>query len=705
MLGVILQKNRVIYDNHIILIIINTPIFFILMENNRLISYNKTVKELGGVPVNNKKKQHNRLFDPAYSTGRIIVIYLILGVLWIIFTDMVAKSIAEDAHELSLIQSYKGWLYVVLTAGVFYWLIYLQMKRYKSALNLSHKSVAKLNEIQKDLLISEERYQLAVEGAKDGIWDWNLKNNEYFFSKNWLDAFGYDESDIPNDLNEMLNLIHVKDRDKAYKDFRDYVEKKKPEYESIFRIKKKQNGYRYVLARGAAVWNERGEAIRIAGSHTDITEQIKLQERLKEIAYVDELTEFSNRQGMEKQFNEALGSHKRMAFVIIDIDDFKDINEIFGHETGDELLKTFAKDLKHFSFDDVIIGRVGGDEFGLLIPLASGQHEFVESIDREFKKLKKDRVIESQKIYVSVSAGYAIYPDDGDSFSALFQSADLALHNAKTKGKDDLIRYRDEFYEKIKNHVEMSNAMRQGLKRGEFVLVYQPQISFSDDTLSGTEALLRWHHPDKGLIPPNAFIPLAEETGFIIDIDRFVIDRVCRQKRLWNQQGFKDMTVSVNISQVSFDRGHIVKMFSDSLKKHDIQGSEVVVEITETAAMKHREKAIKTLKELREMDIQVAIDDFGTGYASLRNLWDLPIDVLKIDQFFTEKIEKEEKTRLFVKILINSAHALGYKITAEGIETAEQQSMMIDWGSDYGQGYHLFRPSPPETIEEAYIKK
>lgn len=651
-----------------------------------------------------QRQTDRRTFDPVYSTAKIIVIYVIFGVLWIFFTDMIVEAIADDVHELNQLQNYKGWLYVLITAGVFYWLIYVQMRRYQSALQMSLRTVGELKEMRKELLISEERYQLALNGSKDGIWDWNFKNNTFFFSDNWMDAFGYDQKDIPNDLNELLTLIHVDDRQTAYEDFHAYIVKETDEYESVFRLKKKNGGYRHVLARGEAVWNEWGEAVRMAGSHTDITEQIRLQEKLRQIAYVDELTGFPNRLGFEQHFNAYAETYDAMAFVFLDIDDFKDINEMFGHEAGDELLKTFADDLRKRRDDDVIIGRLGGDGFGLLIPLIRDHDDFASMFSMEFERMKKNHVFESQKVYVSVSAGFAIYPEDGKDFSSLFQATDLALHHAKSQGKGRMMRYDDTLYEATKEHLEMSNAMRQGLKQDQFSIVYQPIFNLKEDRLVGLEALLRWHHPDKGLIPPNEFIPLAEETGFIIDIDDFVIDRVCRQKKTWLEAGLTDIRINVNVSQVSFDRGNIVRMFREHLKTHGLDGSHLVIEITETAAMEHREKAIKTLSELRKMGLKVAIDDFGTGYASLTNLWDLPIDILKIDRYFTDKIITEKKMDFVVRVLIDSAHALGCEVTAEGIETEEQKTWMKEHGVDKGQGYHLFRPQSTDVINETYIR-
>ena len=440
----------------------------------------------------------------------------------------------------------------------------------------------------------------------------------------------------------------------------------------------------------------------------DITKRKEAEEKIKNLAFYDSLTTLPNR----RMFSEFLGKaiiqgekeKFKVALLNIDLDHFKNVNDSFGHHIGDVLLTRVAERLRKNLRKNNIICRLGGDEFAVILEGFSDRKEINYVSNRILKVLKLPFIIDGREIFISASIGVAVYPEDGFDVNTLLKNSDLAMYGAKNRGKNGHYFFSEEMNHATNSKMEIDTQLRNALKNGELQLYYQPKIDVFENKIIGTESLLRWFKDGKLYKAPSEFIPIAETTGFILEIDRWVLLTACRQIVEWEKNDIKDQKISVNISGLHFKQGLIVKTVSEVLKKVTVPSGSIEIEITEGVFMGNMKEAVDILNELRSMGIDISIDDFGTGYSSLSYLKNLPINRIKIDRSFILNMMDNKKDIAIAKTVITMAKLLDLYVIAEGVETAEQLKLLSENGCTEIQGFYFSKPMPVEEYEE-FLKR
>ncbi|MEN8762859.1 MAG: EAL domain-containing protein [Thiogranum sp.] len=448
----------------------------------------------------------------------------------------------------------------------------------------------------------------------------------------------------------------------------------------------------------------------------------KSDEQIRYVAYHDTLTGLPNRAMFHEYLNHVIAhahrNRKQFALLFLDVDDFKRINDTLGHETGDLLLQEATERLANClrdtdyvarmgSFDepDEFLARLGGDEFIILLPDISDQHAPGTLAHRLIEALSQPFSMSEHKFYVSASIGITLYPVDGEEGAELVKNADIAMYHAKEQGKNNYQYYLESMNALAHERLSLEHKLRRSLENNELCLHYQPQVEAASGRIVGVEALLRWFDPDQGLIPPDVFIPVAENSGLILPIGEWVINEACRQNKAWQKAGLEKIVVSVNISGIQFARQNVPDVIKAALQKSRLPPAFLEAEITESVIMDQPERAIKQLSDLRELGIGIALDDFGTGYSSFSYLHRFPIDTLKIDRSFISDICRKTAHAEIVAAIIAMSHILKLRVVAEGIEEEEQLSLLTDKDCDVVQGYLFSRPVPAEEITQLLAKR
>lgn len=669
----------------------------------------------------------NQKINPLAVSIRIALLYCLIGSTWILFSGNVLSYTIKDLNLYKTLELYKGWFYVFITTILIFLIILRRLKQFELAirklqLSLQELSstneelvameeelkvqVEELNRNKTSLLISEERYELAVEGADCGIWDYDVIRGLWFFSAKIKTDLGYQPDEIINSRESWLELIHQQDREKIVKSFDQFLEQNSTSsYENIYRMRCKDGSYKWIQSKAKGIFNSDGTIIRVAGSHMDITKMKEFEHKLERLAYYDKLTELPNRVAFEKKMNEWILSQSiaKFALIYLDIDDFKNINDELGHVAGDYFLKHVAEKLKGSLSIEEYIARISGDEFTILY-----QFESKKDIEDKLKSLmelsKSSWTYMDRELFVTFSAGVTIYPDDGTNYLQLLKNSDIAMYTAKEGLKNTYCFFNDEINEKNKKRIEMIHELKLAIEYEQFELYYQPIQYLDNNELYSVEALIRWIHPEKGMIPPMDFIPLAEETGLICDIDKWVFKNAFRQKQIWESRDMKPFKLSINVSGKSFVNCNLYDNLSNLLNDIAIRKEEVQIEITETAYMEDIETSSVMLKKIKELGISIALDDFGTGYSSLTYLEKLPIDVVKLDRTFIMNTDVNNQDSIIIQNLIKLTHDLRFKIVAEGIESYDQLNFLQKHGCDYGQGYLFSKPLATEDFEAYYMQ-
>lgn len=438
----------------------------------------------------------------------------------------------------------------------------------------------------------------------------------------------------------------------------------------------------------------------------DLTAQREAEARVRYLARYDDLTGLPNRSYfrdyLQRTLAAAHASGQPLALMFIDLDRFKNINDQLGHQAGDEVLRTFGARLQRSLLPGEFCARLGGDEFVLLIDAQDGGLNTTRRAEQVLDVVDEPVLLGGDEYPLSASIGISLFPDDGDNGEQLLQFADVAMYRAKVLGKHTY-QYYAATEEPVNLHrLPLEMALRRALERNELVLHYQPRLDLHSERVIGMEALLRWKHPERGLIPPLNFIPLAEETGLIEPIGSWVLSSACEQNRRWQLQGLPPVVVSVNLSARQFLRADLVQEVRDALQRAELQPQWLELEITESMVMHNPERAVATLHELKALGISLSIDDFGTGYSSLAYLKRFPIDVLKVDRSFVQDLPQDVDDAAISEAVIVMAHALGLKVVAEGVERVEQGVFLRQHGCDEVQGFYFSRPLTVEQFT-AYL--
>lgn len=430
----------------------------------------------------------------------------------------------------------------------------------------------------------------------------------------------------------------------------------------------------------------------------DVTERRAAQDRVEFLAYHDALTGLPNRILVRERFDLARTiaerQHSKVALIYLDLDNFKFVNDTLGHVVGDKLLQAVAMRLRDCLRESDILGRQGGDEF--LVALCNVQEPdvVVNVLEKIQQQLSSTFVIDGNELSTSLSIGVAIYPDDGDNYDVLLKNADTAMYQSKAAGRNTWHFYTEEMNRHSVEHLHIRNSLRKALERNEFMLFYQPQIDMATGAIIGAEALIRWQHPDLGLIPPNRFIPVAEESGTMLEIGNWVMREACRQVRAWQQEGLGDLVVAVNLSAVQFKQGDLEGSVLRALEASGLAPCWLELELTESILIQNSEINLDRVRALKNLGVKLSIDDFGTGYSSLAYLKRFAVDKLKIDQSFVRDMMDDPNDAVIVRTIIQMAVNLNLQTVAEGVETVEQMRMLRDFHCDQAQGYFFARPMP-----------
>jgi diguanylate cyclase (GGDEF)-like protein len=431
----------------------------------------------------------------------------------------------------------------------------------------------------------------------------------------------------------------------------------------------------------------------------------RMEDRVNHMAFHDDLTSLPNRLMLSARLDQALSRNRRagsqLAILFLDVDRFKVINDSLGHETGDVLLRQVADRLRADSREGDTIARMGGDEFVVLIENSGNLPDISARAQRLVKELALPYMLGSNDCHVTVSIGISVFPADGSDATSLLKAADVAMYRAKDTGRDCYQFYSVAMNVHTVERLELESDLRHALERHEFLLYYQPKVEVATGLITGVEALLRWNHPRRGLIPPMEFIPLAEETGMIASIGEWVLATACARTKEWQDQGFARLEVAVNLSARQFADPMLFPKLSNIIRRSGLDPSGLELEITETLVMSHGASAVDVLRRLKSLGVRIAIDDFGTGYSSLAYLKSFPIDTIKIDRSFIRDIPADSGDKKITRALIAMAHSLRLKVVAEGVETADQLRFLRKECCDTVQGYFLHRPLPEGDVAAA----
>jgi diguanylate cyclase (GGDEF)-like protein/PAS domain S-box-containing protein len=553
-------------------------------------------------------------------------------------------------------------------------------------------------QIERALRESEERYALAMRGANDGIWDWNLQTNEIYFSPRWKSMLGYEEDQIENDPTEWFQRIHPQDVEKVKLALSAHIRGLTAHFESEHRVQHKNGAYLWMLSRGLAVRDKESNASRIAGSQTDISARKAAEAKLLHDAFYDRLTGLPNRALFMDRLKNAIERSKRrsdygFAVLFLDLDQFKNVNDTLGHPVGDQLLVAIANMLKSNLRATDTVARLGGDEFVILLEDVKDEGAAITISEWIVKKFSSPFRLVENDVFVTTSIGIVLSALGHDLPEDVLRDADIAMYAAKAQGKAIYKVFNPAMRESILRRVTLESDLRQALDSKQMRIYYQPILSLKTGELLGLEALARWQHPERGLISPLEFIPLAQETGLIIALDQWMLTEASRQVHEWQIRFQLDppLKLHINLAHSLFTQTGLIKRIEAILESTGLEKRNLQLEITENAIIEHNGPLSRSIIELNKIGIDVHIDDFGTGYSSLIHLQKLPVSALKVDHTFIQQLRQESGNTEIVRTIIDLAHDLNIIVYAEGIETEEQLNQLKAMGCDCGQGF-LFCP-------------
>jgi len=678
-----------------------------------------------------------------------------------------------------------------------------------------------------ELRESEERWHFALDGAGDGVWDWNMDTGRIVFSRRYLEMLGYADSVEWTSLDDWKSHVNAEDMRQAMTLLEAYLDGNIPAYSTEYRMRCADGGWRWMLARGKVITRaEDGRPLRLIGTHSDITARVETErslnlmatvftssgegilitdadnrivkvnaafvqltgyeeaevlgrnpkilsagrtppdlyqkmwaalttqgkwegelwdrrksgeaypkwasltvvrdrnghithyigsfidiserkaseEKILHLAHHDPLTQLPNRLNLPDRLEQAISyakrNQKRLAFLLIDLDHFKAINDNLGHHTGDLLLIEVAQRLTAAVRESDIVARLGGDEFVVVITEMESADDAAHVAAKIVASISAPYAITAEGLRTSPSIGICIYPDDAVDMGDLMKNADMAMYAAKAKGRGNYQFFTEEINRVAALRMALETDLRAALAKQQFVLHYQPQLDLRTGRITGVEALVRWQHPVRGLVPPLEFIPVAEETGMIIPLGDWILQEACRQLREWRADGLDGLRMSVNLSASQFHDKRLPQRIDDVLQELGLDASALDIEVTESMSMASPTDAIAIMETLAALGITLSIDDFGTGYSSLAYLKLFPIHCLKIDRSFVKDIETDPNDADICDVTMLLAHKLGLEAVAEGVETTEQLKFLLSIGCERIQGYLISKPLPAAAAAE-----
>ncbi len=540
--------------------------------------------------------------------------------------------------------------------------------------------------------LSKEK-ELILNSAGEGIFGLNLDGEITFCNPAGKSMLGYEKDElIGQDYNQIFcTPLHLDLNIENHSNFC------------------RKDGTKFPVEYVVSLIKEGENVLGQVVTFKDITERKKLEEEIKYLAYFDSLTDLPNRIMLHEKLNKAIikakKEDKQVAVLYLDLDRFKLINDSMGHSYGDLLLRDVSKRLQVIIPKDCIVSRQGGDEFTVILPEVNSKEEISHIVDGISSIFAQPFSLMGTEVFVKTSIGISMFPKDGETEEELIKNADAAMYKAKEKSGTSHHYFHSEMTNRTLDSIKLENALYKALDNKELEIYYQPQMDYTKEAMFGVEALLRWNHSTEGIISPADFIPLAEETGLIVPIGEWVLLNACKQLKEWHKAGYKDLSVSVNLSSRQFEERGLVPMVKKVLDDVDLAPQFLHLELTENQIIKNTDVTIRKMKQLKELGVKIAIDDFGTGYSSLGYLKNFPIDALKIDKSFVQDIHKEDDSNAAITdTIITLAQNLKLNVIAEGVETKEQLEFLFSKECYMMQGYYFSKPLPADQIREKYLR-
>lgn len=553
---------------------------------------------------------------------------------------------------------------------------------------------------------SEERYALAARAANDGLWDWHLHSHTIYFSPRWKTMLGYEEHEVGNNLDEWFSRVHHEDIGSVQARITAHLTGLTPHFETEHRMPHKDGTYRWMLSRGMAMRDMDGKAYRMVGSQIDITERKRAEEQLLHDAFHDTLTGLPNRAVLKERLERAIARAKRredyvFAVLFLDLDHFKIVNDSLGHMIGDQQLIAVARRLETCLRPGDTVARFGGDEFAILVEEITDISDAIRIAQRLQQHLALPFRLDGRDVFTTASIGITLSATGYSRPEDLLRDADIAMYRAKALGRARHEVFDTAMHTRAVARLQLETDMRRAVERQEFRVHYQPIVSLITGRIVGFEALVRWHHPERGLISPAEFIPVAEETGLIVPIGWWVLHEACRQTQAWQGQFTTDppLSISVNLSGKQVMQPDLLEQIDQILQQTSFDARALTLEITESIIMANVASTTTMLSGLKARNIRLHIDDFGTGYSSLSYLHSFPIAALKIDRSFVSRMSGHGDGLEIVRAIRTLAGNLEMDVTAEGVETAEQLAQLRALQCEYGQGYFFSKPVAGEAAE------
>lgn len=555
---------------------------------------------------------------------------------------------------------------------------------------------------QQALQASEERYALAAQGANDGLWDWNLLAKEIYFSDRWQAMLGLTSGMIGNRPEDWFSRVHPDDIKQLRNAISAHLIGKSAYLENEYRILHQNGQQRWMLVRGLAVSDTQGNPYRLAGSQTDITAQKTAEAKLRYDSSHDSLTGLPNRRLFMERLEEAITRIAQedkdylFAVLFLDLDRFKVINDSLGHDIGDRLLVKVARTLESCVRPGDTVARLGGDEFTILLKDIRGVDSAIQVAQRIQNELAKPFDLSGNSVFSAASIGIALSSRGYKQAEDIVRDADMTMYRTKTQGNGGkgYQVFDSSLHSKAMAMLQLENDLRGAIGREEFTLCYQPIISLKNFRISGFEALIRWHHPERGLVSPVQFIPMAEETGLINAIGYWTLREACRQVKSWQQQfpGKPSLIVSVNLSTKQFTQADLIDQIEKVLQLTELESRFLKLEITESVLVENAERVTAMLVKMQQLGVRLSLDDFGTGYSSLSYMHSFPIDTLKIDRSFVTNVDTELGKIEIIRTVVGLAWNLGMDTVAEGVETKTQMYQLKSLKCNFAQGYYFSKP-------------
>jgi diguanylate cyclase (GGDEF)-like protein len=633
-----------------------------------------------------------------------------------------------------------GW--GILSLLLFHWSYWVPVATPIVLVTLTTTSVILVDQYRITRLLqqSEERYSLAVQGSNEGLWDWNLDANLVYVSPRWTDILGLPEPAIaqpdpgtrslltrpyqqqaavvPVDPYEIwFSRVHPDDIQRFQNAIATHIRGETDYLEHEYRMRHEDGTYRWMLSRGLAVRDKKGKAYRMAGSQNDITLRKETEERLRQNAFYDTLTELPNRTLMLEQIRDALGfihKYPSVAFAVLwlDLDHFKVVNNSLGSDIGDRLLIAVAQRIRAFLPAEDVVARSGGDEFIILLNQIHDINDATRTADRVQQLLALPFNLDEHEVFTTASIGIALSSLLYSDPEHLLRDADTAMHRAKAAGRSRYQVFDSAMRTRLVQRMQLQNDLRRaiaatgnvgvGSDRQALQLFYQPIVRLTTERVIGFEALVRWQHPELGMVSPAKFISMAEETGLIIQLGWWVLREACQQMHSWQTHfpNLGPLIINVNLSSKQFSTSGLTEHIRQILQETQLDPVHLKLEITESTVMENASAVVGMLRQIRKLGIQLAIDDFGTGYSSLSYLPRFPINTLKIDRSFVKKMGTSDDGPEIIRTILALAHNLGMDVTAEGVETAEQAAQLLEMKCEYGQGYFFSKPLPRDAATQ-----